>query len=69
MKKINIGDVAVTDAACTNPYTYRGPLYSGAQRRRALMIFEHGWPIPGVQLWHAPANGGARKITADEVAW
>jgi hypothetical protein len=22
-----------------------------------------------MQLWHAPANGGARKITADDVNW
>jgi hypothetical protein len=27
------------------------------------------YPANVMQLWHAPANGGARKITADDVNW
>jgi hypothetical protein len=59
----------VTDDQCENPYTYRGPWRTGEQRKLALMVFQHRGYTTGMQLWHAPANGGARKITADDVNW
>lgn len=67
--KVSIGNVAVTDDQTVNPYKYRGPLYSGDARVAALRSFKHGEPTDGMVLWEAPASGGARRITAADVAW
>lgn len=69
MSKLHIGDVYVTPSDCVNPYTYDGPWKRGEQRVLALMVFQHGGLTTGMQLWHAPMHGGARRITADEVDW
>lgn len=69
MKLAHVGDVLVTPSDCTNPYTYRGPLYSGEERKLALLVFEHDGLTDGLTLWHAPADGGARRITREEVVW
>lgn len=76
--KAHVGDVLVTPADCANPYTYHGP-YShqhpaygdepAGKRVEALLAFEHGGDTTGLQLWHAPANGGARRITRADVGW
>lgn len=67
--KVHIGNVAVTDAACENPYLYRGPWRSGELRKLALMVFKYGGLTEGMALWEAPAMGGARRITANDVDW
>ncbi|MGH8304501.1 MAG: hypothetical protein ACRETG_02710 [Steroidobacteraceae bacterium] len=69
MRKVPIGDVHVTDDECTNPYRYHGNYRTGGQRVLALTVFKHGGLTIGLQLWEAPASGGARRITADEVTW
>lgn len=69
MKLAPIVDVLVTDAACTNPYTYEGNWRTGEQRRLALLVFRNNGYTDGMQLWYAPADGGAMKITADQVDW
>jgi hypothetical protein len=69
MRLAPIGDVLVTDLACTNPYTYRGDYYSGEPRKLALSVFKHQGYTEGMQLWYAPAIGGATRITAEEVDW
>ena len=67
-KKINLGDVLVTDEG-RNPYTYRGVFCSGPQRAAALRRFRDGADTANLVLWYAPCCGGARRITAPEVDW
>lgn len=66
---ITIGAVEVTDASCTNPYTYSGPEASGEARSIALRAFRSGRYPSHLTLWHAPAEGGARRIGPAEVNW
>lgn len=78
MRKVHIGNVLVTPADCTNPYTYKGPLRHqhpawgdepAGRRVESLRAFMEGGDTTGMVLWEAPANGGARQITADDVDW
>ncbi len=66
-KKAHIGDVIVTPETQTNPYGSLG--LCGPERVAALTAFKHGRPTPGLKFWFAPAFGGARLVTADEVDW
>jgi hypothetical protein len=69
MSKAPIGDVLVVPIDCDNPYTYQGRWSRGLSRALALRNFRIGVDTEGLQLWHAPADGGARRITADDVNW
>ena len=69
MTKSTIGEVMVTEAGCENPYTYKGIFSIGAWRKKALQAFRDREETLGLELWHAPAGGGARRITADDVEW
>lgn len=64
-----VGAVYVTETDCENPYTYRGVFSQGAWRKKALQAFRNREETHGLQLWHGPAEGGARKITADDIDW
>lgn len=68
-KKYSIGNVLVTEAPTENPYRYRGILSIGTMRRHALAAFRDGEDTTGMELWYAPAFGGACRIRRDEVDW
>ena len=65
MNKINIGDVVIVPAYMDNPYLP----YVASDRKFYLRQFKAGTLSKSWQAWYAPAGGGARKITADEVEW
>lgn len=66
--KIQIGDVyTFTDKPeADNPY--RGGYYLlGAERVASLHAVKDG--SSDFDVWYAPAGGGARRITRDEIDW
>lgn len=71
-KKIHIGNVVIVPGGWENPYTYGkagGKYVIGDDRVEALKAFRDGTGIPGYVLWEAPTNGGARRITSEDVDW
>ena len=66
-KKAHIGDVAVCSGEPPDSNPYKGSLI-GKERRDALAKFKQG-TAEGYTLWYAPSNGGARRITSDDVDW
>lgn len=68
MNKINIGDVVIVPAYMDNPYLHLGSNIS-TSRKVLLQKFKDKRLDKCWQAWYAPAGGGARKITADEVEW
>ena len=69
MNLISIGEVLVCESGTENPYRYQGAFSSGFWRKKALQAFRDRDETFGLELWHAPAGGGARRITVDEVDW
>lgn len=65
--RIHVGDVAICDAARTNPY---GGSLIGQPRKDALLRFKHGALPAELAAWFAPCSGGARRLTdPSEVDW
>lgn len=65
-----IGDVIVVagNPADDNPYT--APRISGEERAELLAAFRDGADVADTTFWHAPAAGGAFRITSpDQVNW
>lgn len=68
-RKFHIGDVHVAPFDCTNPYTDKSEYVIGDGRVAALQRFADGELCKGLQLWFAPAGGGAYRINPDQVDW
>lgn len=66
---VHIGDVLVREGEPQDGNPYRGASLIGPERVAALTAFKHGGDTSGYSLWHAPAHGGARRITSDQVDW
>ena len=68
--KAHIGDVILALEHLDNPYHAKGDLAVMGELRKALLrSFALGESTPGYRVWFAPAHGGARLITRDEVNW
>lgn len=82
MNKYNIGDVWAIrgEPPDGNPYRADGhdshgglkvtdQALNGPERAEVLRLFMRGKPTHGITFWYAPACGGAKKCTRDEVNW
>jgi hypothetical protein len=70
--KVHIGDVLVHLGEPPDGNPYHGQSLMGDERVTALYLFKHKQMKKATKfytLWYAPASGGARRITAEEVDW
>lgn len=65
--KIHIGDVYTFVGKPENDNPYRGGYLGGDERVESLHAVKNG--SEDFDVWYAPAGGGARRITRDEVDW
>lgn len=64
---IHIGDVYTFAAAPESDNPYRGGYLVGDERVASLHAVKDG--SEDYDVWYAPAGGGARRITRDEIDW
>lgn len=68
MNLVTIGDVVIINSGYDNPYqAYKSVV--GSERVRLLKAFRTGALPVEWAAWYAPAFGGARRITQNEVDW
>jgi hypothetical protein len=69
--RAHIGDVLVHRGEPADGNPYHGQSMCGPARAAALRAFRDGdaKACEPYTFWHAPASGGARRITAAEVDW
>jgi hypothetical protein len=66
-KKIQIGDVGTFTEPPESGNPYRGGCLTGPEREASLHAVKDG--SQDFDVWYMPAEGGARRITRDEINW
>jgi hypothetical protein len=64
---IEIGDVYTFTAPPEADNPYRGGYLTGDERVASLHAVQDG--SQDFDVWYAPAGGGARRVTRDEINW